>query len=128
MENQMDKATDTKAEAYSVKKYGSYRDEIINAYEAGEKGAAMTSKVGKPREFWIENKANEYTDNQFWASETMNYDTDIPVIEKTPEVVRKLECFDELVESCWLLLDYGHDLKEKKREEIKALLAKAKGE
>ncbi len=36
---------------------------------------------GKPREFWIKNKANEYTDDQFWATEKEEYDTDIHVIE-----------------------------------------------
>lgn len=35
-----------------------------------------------PREFWIKNKANEYTDDQFWATEKEEYDTDIHVIEK----------------------------------------------
>lgn len=38
-------------------------------------------KNKQPREFWIKNKANEYTDNQFWATESQEYDSDIHVIE-----------------------------------------------
>lgn len=37
--------------------------------------------VASFREFWIKNKANEYTDDQFWATLEQEYDTDIHVIE-----------------------------------------------
>jgi hypothetical protein len=56
----------------------------------------------------------------------------IPVIEKTPEVVRKLECFDELVRHLEFLMDIdpasGEVLTLEKYQEIEDLIKKAKGE
>jgi uncharacterized membrane protein YqiK len=56
----------------------------------------------------------------------------IPVIEKTPEVVRKLECFDELVKAFEYCFDkYAMEymgVEDEKIRQFELLSRKAKGE
>ena len=51
--------------------------------------------MSAPREFWILRNSDADT----ISSCEIDSDEAIQVIEKTPEVVRKLECFDELVKA-----------------------------
>jgi hypothetical protein len=99
--------------------------------------------MSTPREFWLGTKEYFNELERDYLRED-NFDVTkgkIPVIEKTPEVVRKLECFDEMTKALnWLMEkmpNYCIDKYDKEAPPIKSvaywsdlekLLKKAKGE
>jgi hypothetical protein len=84
--------------------------------------------MSTPREFYVDPKLQQVFSNRPFSSDYVRF---IPVIEKTPEVVRKLEFFDELVDSAYLLLEL---LNSQDRQQFilidktERLIKKAKGE
>jgi hypothetical protein len=73
------KDRDSKAEAYSVSKYGSYRDEIINAHEAGQAEAKAENSTLFAE---IIELSDSYADIECHRSEAMFRDKLEELLEK----------------------------------------------
>lgn len=93
-------------------------------------------KQTQAKEFWIENRSNEYSDDQFWANETEQFDTDIHVVEVTPLIAAAPEMLEALERQlAWLedmsrltKSDTFHSEVNSEVENLKKIIKKAKGE